>query len=458
MKKVFFLCLSLLLAANLFSESFIRKNGSKIAFNDLLSSIIGKTGNLEKLGENLDSVEQKFLEQNEKCSARKIDLEITVYTSKSKLIFEINTTNDIDLDERFYVSNSRVFYVNTDMPYKYFHAVSDWFYGEHRNSSYYSDLNKMDPLYVFNYRNKNGKIQFQGIIQTAYYGTILKIPVFFITCGSYEIRDSAEGVYGSTKSLPHYNAIKSTYNAAYFVSYLFSDYQKIKDLPVPTGLDTGFKNAFNKIPDYINSSNWNSLISTIKKYGLYFSYSIKDDKSVLDSLLKSKAPLAVYEAFSDKENFNYAEYINLIIEKDADYISFFYKYLTDSQKKTLIKDLQQVAPDKFFTFLQNENMVPTEMIRSGVIKNETLASCSKKNLLYATKNLGTKDLLSLFPLLQDSPDKIEAIIKDKDDYYSKFVDYYYLSFNEYSSGETVFICVLCMETRKLFLRKWQNQI
>ena len=69
------------LATNLFSESFTRKDGSKIVFNDLLSSVIGKTGNLEKLGENLDSVEQKFLEQNEKCSAKKIDLEITVYTS-----------------------------------------------------------------------------------------------------------------------------------------------------------------------------------------------------------------------------------------------------------------------------------------------------------------------------------------------------------------------------------------
>ena len=170
MKKKYLIFVMLCsLATNLFSESFTRKDGSKIVFNDLLSSVIGKTGNLEQLGENLDSVEQ-----NEKCSAKKIDLEITVYTSKSKLIFEINTTNNIDLDERFYVSRPRVFYINTDMPYKYFHAVSDWFYGEHRDKTYYSDLSNLDPLYVFNYKNKNGKIQFQGVIQKSYYGSQLK--------------------------------------------------------------------------------------------------------------------------------------------------------------------------------------------------------------------------------------------------------------------------------------------
>lgn len=425
------------LATNLFSESFTRKDGSKIVFNDLLSSVIGKTGNLEKLGENLDSVEQKFLDQNEKCSAKKIDLEITVYTSKSKLIFEINTTNNIGFDERFYVSSPRLFYINTDMPYKYFHAVSDWFYGEHRGKTYYSDLNNLDPLYVFNYKNKNGKIQFQGVIQTSYYGSQLKMPVFFITCGSYEVRDSAEGVYGATKTLPHYNAVKSTYNAAYFVSYLFSDYQRIKDLPVPNGLDASFKNDFDKIPTYIDNNNWNLLTSMIKKYKLNFSYTISNDQSILDLLLKSNAQLSVYEAFSNNEDINYTKYIDLIIEKDAGLISFFYKFFTDSQKEAIIKKLQQVAPDKFFAFLQNENINPTELIASGIILNETLAKCSQENLIYATKSLETKDLLSLFPLLQDSPEKIQAIIKDRDDKYSRFVDYFYLSFNEYSSGEKV---------------------
>ncbi len=394
MKKKYLIFVMLCsLAINLFSESFTRKDGSKIVFNDLLSSVIGKTGNLEQLGENLDSVEQ-----NKKGSAKKIDLEITVYTSKSKLIFEINTTNNIDLDERFYYSNPRGFFIYTDMPNEYFHAVSDWFYGEHRGKTYYSDLSNLEPLYVFNYKNKNGKIQFQGVIQKSYYGSQLQMPVFFITCGSYEVRDSTEGVYGVDKPLPHYNSINSTYNAAYFVAYFFSDYQKIKDLPVPNRLNASFKNDFDKIPTYIDNNNWNLLTSMIKKYKLNFSYTINNDQSILDLLLKSNAQLSVYEAFSNNEDINYTKYIDLIIEKDAGLISFFYKFFTDSQKEAVIKKLQQVAPDTFFAFLQNENISPTELIASGIILNsetdfEKMAKSNLNELLDYLFSNGTFKLI-----------------------------------------------------------------
>lgn len=444
MKRTFYILAFLLLSVKVFSDEFIRKDGSKLIVNDLLTSVIGKTGNIEKLASNLDSVEQKFLEDNESCSAKKIDLAVAIYMNQSKLVFEINIANDVNLDERFYESVNRLFYVKHDMPYKYFYAVSDWFYGEHKNSSYYGDLNKLDPLYVFNYKNSNGKIQFQGIVSTSYFGSrlivpTLSVPVFFMTCGPYEIKVPAEDRYYSGFSFgsPYYNAIKSTYNTAYFVAYLFSDYKRLLSMPVPAGLDGSFKTDHDNIVRYIKSGNWNSLSPLIKKYRMDFSYPVDDDAQILTQLLRKDAPLSVYENFLGKEKFDYSNYLDLILESDANHISFFYTFLNDALKKTCITQLQQNAPDKFFDFLRIQKSDVRSMVLDGSIDLLTLAKTSIDNLIFSTKDLQTKDLLLLFPKIQDNPDKIRAVIANRTDNYSKFVDYYYLSFNQYLSGESI---------------------
>ena len=163
-------------------------------------------------------------------------------------------------------------------------------------------------------------------------------------------------------------------------------------------MNASFKNDFDQIPTYIDNNNWNLLTSMIKKYKLNFSYTINNDQSILDLLLKSNAQLSVYEAFSNNEDINYTKYIDLIIEKDAGLISFFYKFFTDSQKEAVIKKLQQVAPDTFFAFLQNENISPTELIASGIILNsetvfEKMAKSNLNELLDYLFSNGTFKLI-----------------------------------------------------------------
>lgn len=65
-------------------------------------------------------------------------------------------------------------------------------------------------------------------------GRVMLYDNFKVESGSYsgEVRDF----------VPTYNSLTETWNSAYLYYYIIEDFERIKDMPVPPGLDDSFKN------------------------------------------------------------------------------------------------------------------------------------------------------------------------------------------------------------------------
>ena len=98
-----------------------------------------------------------------------------------------------------------------------------------------------------------------------YQGMVVIYPDTHLDAGNY----TAELRFESNYDLfPKYNDVAKSWNAAYIYQYIVGNFEEIKDMPVPPGLDDSFKNALNKIPSVIENKDWSTFISYVKIYDL----------------------------------------------------------------------------------------------------------------------------------------------------------------------------------------------
>lgn len=152
-------------------------------------------------------------------------------------------------------------------------------------------------------------------------------------------------------------------NAAYLYLYVTGNYEKIDYLPVPSGLDDSFKKAFRSLLTNIENKKWNEIIRAIEKYNISDKYFLPTDTlavpTLFEKLVEFNAPPDVWKTFN----------------------SFSSNCFSNASK--YIKDF------------------------------------NTESLLYICSKLKTEYLKDVFLALEDSQEKIDAILKNRDDNVAK---------------------------------------
>ena len=123
--------------------------------------------------------------------------------------------------------------------------TQDWIRYTLYTKLYYNieDENQKDAFlslgFIVRFRNEfsRGSIEQYAALQQRY-GMVVVYPDTHLEASSY----TAELNYNSNYDLfPKYNEISQSWNAAYLYCYIIGDFEAIKDMPVPPGLDDSFK-------------------------------------------------------------------------------------------------------------------------------------------------------------------------------------------------------------------------
>lgn len=148
-------------------------------------------------------------------------------------------------------------------------------------------------------------------------------------------------------------------NAAYLYLYVTGNYEKIDYLPVPSGLDDSFKKAFRSLLANIEKKKWNEIIIAIEKYNISDKYFLPTDTLAVPTLFEK------------------------LVEFDA-------------------------PPDVWKTF----NSFSSNCFSSA---SKYIKYFNTESLLYICSKLKTEYLKDVFLALEDSQEKIDAILKNRDD-------------------------------------------
>lgn len=224
---------------------------------------------------------------------------------------------------------------------------------------------------------------------------------------------------------PKYNAASKSWNSGYLYRYIIGDFESIKNLPVPQGLDDSFKKDIVRIPNIIEAKNWGVFNGFVTKYNLKL-------KNYFNVLLENNAPLSTFSAFSEGQRsaFDYTSLIPEIIKKDGTYFDFFYKYFNKKEKE-LFRDNLKDSPDSFIEFYKKQNLEISSVYE--VLLENIILDCSLENVEYATKSYDIKLLAPVMSKLDKN--KIEKILKNRNDEVSNFLRFYYLEFEDNVSVE-----------------------
>lgn len=219
---------------------------------------------------------------------------------------------------------------------------------------------------------------------------------------------------------PKYNDASKSWNSGYLYKYIIGDFDSILDLPVPEGLDDSFKKNIPEIPNIIKSKNWSKFNTFVSKYDLKL-------KNYFSDLLENNAPLSVFSIFSEgqKYSLNYEKHISSIMEKDKTFLDYFYKYFNKAERK-IVSDYLISSPDDFIQFNKKQNCKISSIF--DLLPENLIMNCSLENIEYLTKDYKIDVLYPIMSKLENN--KIEIILKERNDNISEFLKFYYLNFDD----------------------------
>lgn len=279
--------------------------------------------------------------------------------------------------------------------------------------------------FVVRLRNElsRGTIEQYAALQR-YQGMVVIYPDTHLNAGNY----TADLRYESNYDLfPKYNEVAKSWNAAYIYQYIVGNFEEIKDMPVPPGLDDSFKNALDKTPLVIENKDWATFISYVKTYDLkldrYFS-----------NLLKYNAPVSVFEAFPKEmlRKFKYDPYIPYICS-NVDLLIFFYDKFSKSEIEILLNYFKE-KPDDYVDFCKVANLEFSSLdpnLPVYFVKN-----CSVDNVEYITRSYDISLVTSILSKIEN--ERIEKILKNRDDDISNFLKFYYLDFDTVTADKLIY--------------------
>lgn len=325
MSKFYALIVFMALNVSLMSaDVYTRKDGTKLTLLNMCKGVLSNAGHIEKLAEKLDEGEEIYLSDPYYHNSKRVfDVEVVISNTDSTVIFTLNIKGNID--ERFYLEGNNIFAIRDDMSIYYFYEVRRWFYDEYKNTDYYFDILRVNLMYVMNYQTKNGYIQLQGFpSKSSNWG--VTVPVFFVSCKSYEGKDSTSVLYGIDKMLPHYDKVSATWNVAYLVAYVFGDYKYLFDIPVPHGLDASFKKDYETLKAAVKTKNHKETIKYIKTLNVKTSSVMQENErdELILFMIQNKLDIKEFDIFKKEKKFYFSRNAVALLCKTPDLLDAFF--------------------------------------------------------------------------------------------------------------------------------------
>lgn len=390
MKKYLFLfALFLFVTLDCFADTWTSEKGQKLTFTNL-TSIKFKKDSLPKIGE-----------------------EITRWKNAS-IVFSINNQGNA-LCEIVIVPDNYDPLASTE----WIAWLYNWFITSIEDSSQQSGFMNLGFFVRFRLNFSRGSIEQYAALKRS--GYVKFYDDMHFEAGDYKAdsTDMYDWLY------PKYNAATKSWNSGYLYKYIIGDFESIKDLPVPAGLDDTFKKAMSEIPNLIRERNWKKFNSLISRYDLKF-------EKYFDTLLENDAPVSVFSMFSEsqKYNFSYKEKLSTIVEKDITLMDYFFQYFSKKEKE-LLRDLLQSTPDEFIKFFKKHDTKISTLFET--IPENIILECSAENIEYVSKDY---DILALSKIMSRlDEEKIKIILQNRNDNVANFLRFYYLDFEKEISFE-----------------------
>lgn len=375
-----FLCVLALMTEGLSAEVYTRKDGSKVTLVNTCKGVLGSIRNVSALADEFDKIEN---------AAKEISVTLSL---DNKITFTIYT-EDTGISDSLY--SNEYHFLHNWLPKEYFRTIYLWFLDEAENKGYFNDISDDMFLFIFNYKTKNGAVQFQGLYRPHYFNgitmNILTVPVFFVDCVQYRGKgyfDLTGGQPAYFGEVPHYNKLKNSWNVAYLVAYIFSDILQIKDIPVPPGLDDSFLQKYKEFATSINSGDLSKIIAAMSDAGLRWqSLSDSEKQSILNLFapLINKHEVAKITDYTRKFGIKISEFLK------ADQDKIFVDIVANGCKEDDLK-------------LFSADYKPSDKAKSLLIELPNIYNSDVQDLLVKHNILTKKELvaLSLYNTIKDN--------------------------------------------------------
>lgn len=390
MKKIScILCLFFIISISIFSEEWVSDKGQKLIFINQ-TAIKFKENSLADIGPKI------------RCWKNAI-MSLSINTEGNALCDIIVSPDDYNIVEST----------------EWISWLYSWFYSHIEDEKQRNAF--MSIGFIVRYRNEfsRGAIEQYAALRRSGY-------VKFYDDTHFEAGGYTADCTDYSYFYPKYNEVTQSWNSGYIYRYIIGDFEIIKDMPVPPGLDDSFKKDFERIPQVIEQKDWKTFNSFVSKYDLKLN-------NYFTTLLENEAPVSVYQSFSESQIQKY-DYKNAIpdICKNIKLLIFFYNYFSKSELE-LVTDYFKKNPDVYVDFCKTANMEFSTLEPS--LPEYFVLKCSVDNVEYITRSY---DISLVTPVLSKiENERIEKILKNRNDEVSNFLKLYYLDFNSVSIDKLI---------------------